>query len=152
MYVHRTFNIFFPVKHAAGYNINYNKRLLYPLLENALKKTEDLTSYNLIKTLIQGKNEIRERREVGERQQGFFILPTLRTINLGFKLKEFSEKGDLNAAQNCIQELKRYNRCKLSLDKLLSYLDLLVKNDKLEGKFSDILLTISYNFSNDYNN
>ncbi|XP_033211722.1 leucine-rich PPR motif-containing protein, mitochondrial [Belonocnema kinseyi] len=139
-------------KHSAGYNINYNTRLLYPLLENALKKTDDLTSYNLIKSIIQGKNTTGERRESGDRQQGYFILPTLRTINLGFKLKEFSEKGDLKAAQNCIQELKRYNRCKLSIDKLLSYFDLLVKNDKLEDALQlledfapEEMCTIRYN-------
>ena len=117
--------------------MNYNQELLSPLLENAFKKTDDLISYNIIKTHIQGKQEIRKRRADGATQQRFNLLPTLYSLNIGFKLKEYSVKGDLKAARNCIEDLKRFRRCKLPLDMLLHYFDLLVKNDKLNGELYD---------------
>lgn len=122
------------VKESAGYNISYNKETLLPLLEKAVGLTNNVEAYNFIKTQLEKMKDTRDSQGFRGRRDNsrFYLLPTLNTINLGFKLKNCAEKGDLVAAGKCVEELRRYRQCKLSIDKLFSYIDLLVKNDKVK--------------------
>lgn len=55
-------------------------------------------------------------------------------VDLGYKLRNYSQKGDILNAEITIKSLHNSHNYLLNFDKLLSYFDLLVKKDRIEGE------------------
>ncbi|XP_043483858.1 leucine-rich PPR motif-containing protein, mitochondrial [Leptopilina heterotoma] len=115
------------IKFSERYNVKYNSKNLYRLLQslNNIKSKKIL----LFRDNIKLQNQLSKRNQNNEEKR---MVAHLEHVDLGYKLRNYSQKGDILNAEITIKSLQNSYNYLLNFDKLLSYFDLLVKKDRIK--------------------
>lgn len=126
------------LKFSERYKIKYNSKKFYPLLQSL--QNVNSKEVLLLKDKIKLQNQLTNRNQNKEERR---MVAHIEHVDLGYKLRNYSQKGDILNAEITIKSLHNSHNYLLNFDKLLSYFDLLVKKDRIEDAFQ-----ILANFSN----